>query len=331
MRVAVLHNFVRETDGPDEQDNLRQAEAVARALTLLGHEVRLVPFPLDARVAIEGLRAFSPRAVFNLVETVEGLGRLGHFAPGILEELGLPFTGGGSFPMFVTADKLRTKRLLRAACLPTPAWFTLAAARRRKIALSGRFIVKPVYEHGSVGIDEDCVVAPADSFALAEAADRLSRGRECFAEAFVEGREFNISLLDGPGGLRVLPPAEIEFVGYGADKPRVVGYRAKWAEDSFEFAGTVRRFEFPASDAGLLSRIEAATRACWPVFELSCYARVDFRIDEAGRPLVIDVNPNPCLTPDAGFPAAAERAGIGYEALVGAILDRALAGPRGEG
>lgn len=331
MRVVVLHNLVRETDGPDEQDNLRQAEAVARALESLGHEARLVPFSLDARAALEALRTLAPDAVFNLVETVEGLGRLGHFAPSILEELGLPFTGGGSFPMYVTADKLRTKRLLAGAGLPTPRWFSVESARQKKVPLTGRFIVKPVFEHGSVGIDEDSVVAPADSFALAGAIEGLSRGRECFAEAFVDGREFNISLLDGPDGVRVLPPAEIVFEGYAEGKPRVVGYRAKWAEGSFEFANTVRCFEFKASDAPLLERIEAATLACWPVFELKCYARIDFRIDDAGEPLVIDVNPNPCLTPDAGFPAAALLSGVDYERMIGMILDRACTGPKHRG
>jgi D-alanine-D-alanine ligase len=180
-----------------------------------------------------------------------------------------------------------------------------------------------VWEEASVGIDDASVVR--DPAALAGELARRARayGGEWFAESYVEGREFNVSLLDGPGGAEVLPPAEIDFVDFPEGKPRMVGYRAKWDDDSFEFHHTPRRFDFPASDTALLARLAEVARRSWQVFGLRGYARVDFRVDGAGTPWVLEINANPCLSPDSGFVAAAERAGLGCEALVGRILEAA--------
>jgi hypothetical protein len=92
---------------------------------------------------------------------------------------------------------------------------------------------------------------------------RRRLGGEWFIEAFVEGREFNLSLLGGPQDMQLLPPAEMCFVGYPAGKPRIVNYAAKWDEHSFEFHATPRRFDFGAEDGDLLGRLAATAKACW--------------------------------------------------------------------
>ena len=149
-------------------------------------------------------------------------------------------------------------------------------------------------------------------------AERL--GGEVFAEAYIAGREFNLSVLAGPDGPEVLPPAEIHFVDYPDDRPRIVGYRAKWDSDSFEYHHTPRSFDFPPPDAPLLAELCRLARACWDLFGLRGYARVDFRVDETGQPWVLEINANPCLSPDAGFGAAAERAGLSFPAVIARIL-----------
>ena len=116
----------------------------------------------------------------------------------------------------------------------------------------------------------------------------------------------------GPAGPEVLPIREIEFVDYPAGKPRIVGYAAKWQEDSFECRNTVRRFVDPVSEAALCAELGRVSLECWDIFQLRGYARVDFRVDAAGKPWVLEVNANPCISPDAGFAAALEQAGISY-------------------
>jgi D-alanine-D-alanine ligase len=95
-------------------------------------------------------------------------------------------------------------------------------------------------------MDEDCLVAFQDAGHLRArlAAHRLRTGRACFAEQYIEGREFNISLLAGPDGPQVLPPAEIDFSAFPPGKPRIVGYAAKWTRRR-QYQQTPRRFDFP--------------------------------------------------------------------------------------
>jgi D-alanine-D-alanine ligase len=189
-------------------------------------------------------------------------------------------------------------------------------------------------------MDDASVVAPAHPGDVARLVRERTEetGRPFFAERFVEGREFNLSLLGRPGTRhdrlpgappQVLPPAEIDFSAFPSDKPRIVGYGAKWDGGSFEFQNTPRRFDFPASDAPLLRRLSELAIECWRLFDLRGYARVDFRCDEAEQPWILEINANPCLSPISGFAAALERAGIGYDGGVQRILDAALPpGPR---
>jgi len=155
------------------------------------------------------------------------------------------------------------------------------------------------------------------------AADPAARagtvGAPWFAEAYVEGREFNLAVLDGPAGAQVLPPAEIIFKDFPTGKPRILGYAAKWHEDSFEYTHTVRTFDFRLRIAPA-----AGDDPVGPdLLEAAAPARLGpggFPVDAAGRPWILEVNANPCLAPDAGFAAALDRAQIPFAQAVGRIL-----------
>lgn len=274
---------------------------------------------------VSALRARPPDLAFNLAEGLAGHDRLFSVVPSLLDVLGVPYTGCRAEAVYVTTHKLLAKERLAAAGLPTPpvgALWPPGTQRDPGPFEPGVYIAKPVWEHGSAGMADDCVLEARDREAL-QAALRLRTSpaaREWFAERFVEGRELNLSLLDGPSGVEVLPPAEIDFSQYPAGKPRIVGYAAKWAPGSFEYEHTPRRFEHPPEDAPLLARVSALALACWDLFALRGYARVDFRVDEAGEPWILEVNTNPCLSLDAGFAAAAERAGLGFAEAVARIL-----------
>jgi D-alanine-D-alanine ligase len=177
-------------------------------------------------------------------------------------------------------------------------------------------------EHGSLGLDENSVVGAAEvPGAIAERTQRF--GAAHFAEEFIEGREFNLSLLEKSGRARVLPIGEIEFEDWRDGAPRIVGYDAKWAPDSEAYTGTPRRFGLEANEPALAARLTQIAQACWDLFGLAGYARVDFRVDAKGEPFVLEVNVNPCLSPDAGFAAAANKAGLTYPELIGRIVEAA--------
>lgn len=157
---------------------------------------------------------------------------------------------------------------------------------------------------------------------------RKTLGVAFFAETYIEGREFNLSLLASSRGPEVLPPAEIRFEGFPETRRKIVGYRAKWVEDSFEYTHTPRTFRFPQSDGPLLLSLADLAKRCWTLFRLRGYARVDFRVDGEGRPWVLEVNTNPCLSPDAGFAAASREAGLAFPEVIRRIVADAPAGER---
>jgi D-alanine-D-alanine ligase len=342
MRILILHNEVVDASAPDDRDVLTQAEAVRTALAALGHPAEVLPCTLDLARLRHRLEAQRPDLVFNLVEALGGTGRLIHLAPALLDAMGLPYTGSCAESIQLTSHKILAKDRLRMLGLPTPDWTgpsppDLPAVSRAAAAASDAsapWIVKSLWEHASIGLDEKAVVLCErdDRMAAALQTRAPSLGGACFAERFVAGREFNLSLLAGPRGPEVLRPAEILFEGYPPDALRIVGYRAKWDSDSYEYHHTPRRFDFPPEDAGLLDRLRTLALRCWHGFGLNGYARVDFRVDAEGRPWVLEVNANPCLSPDAGFAAALEATGVSYpEAIARIIADTHRARSPGAG
>jgi len=332
-RVALLHGAVAPDAAPDEQDVLVEVETIGRTLADLGYAPVPVPLSLDLDAARRRLLDLRPSFVFNLVESIDGKGRLIHLAPALLDSLGLPYTGAGTEAVFLTSNKLLTKRLLAEAGIDTPAWVDDVPPEACP-PFPGPYIVKSVWEDASIGIDDDSIVNDPRRLPGLIRRRRRRFGGEWFAERFIDGREFNLALLAGGpeegavGGVEVLPPAEMRFIGFPPGKPRILDYAAKWDPDSFAYHNTVRRFDFPDADRPLLAHLAAIAKDCWHRFGLRGYARVDFRVDAAGRPWVLEVNANPCISPDAGFAAAAACAGLDLPAVIRRILADMAAVPQ---
>jgi D-alanine-D-alanine ligase len=119
---------------------------------------------------------------------------------------------------------------------------------------------------------------------------------------------------------KILPHAEIRFMDYPPDKPKIVGYEAKWQEDTFAYLHTSRSFEFDAKDRPLLKKIDEICRQCWKAFDLRGYARVDLRVNARNQPYVLEINANPCISPDSGFVAATQQAGLEFPAVIERII-----------
>ena len=317
LKILVLHSDVPADAPPEDQDTLIAAEAVRAALEGRGHTVSKARFREESLAAL--LNREKPEIVFNLVEGVDGKGLLASAAPRLLGEIGVPFTGVGAKAMDVTIDKVLTKELLRGAGLSTPDW----SVPPDWAGLDGRqWIVKAALEDGSIGLDDGCVV-PGPAVAIRAGASAARFGGRWFAEQYVEGREFNIALLGGRDDLRILPMAEMTFADWPQGKPRIVGYGAKWDEDSAGWRHTVRRFGVERDEPALAARVAHACESVWRLFALTGFARVDFRVGHDGAPLILEINTNPCISPDAGFAAAAAEAGMSYEALIEAIVEAA--------
>ena len=332
MRAAILYHQVSIHDSAGDLDVLRQAVSVEAALQNLGYSTIRIPLTLNLAEARTALVDMAPDVVFNLVETLATTDRLMPLATILLESLDLPFTGAGTLALLATTHKLAAKQHMSAEQLPTPAWLPRGETQWQGLATPerqpGRAVIKAICEHSSLGLADDSVVNlhPAPITPLSELVTERSErfGTPFFAEEFIEGREFNLSLLADRGQPVVLPPAEIQFLDFPPDKPRIVGYAAKWDEAAAEYRQTPRTFRFPSSDRPLLDELQALARRCWSVFDLRGYARVDFRVDEDGQPWILEINVNPCLSPDAGFAAALAEQGLTIDDAVQRIIEDAF-------
>ena len=328
MKAVILHDRIPPDANFDHQDALNQSETIAHHLLEFGYDPVEISVSLNLKELTEKLKNIDPSLVFNLVESVDGQGRLIHLIPSLLDYLKLPYTGSKTESLFLTSNKIIAKKLLtKAGILTSPAFSLEELTHNKKTEVKGLFILKSVWEHASQGIDEKSVIKVENKDHLIKTLQSKENqlGGECFAEQYIEGREFNLSLLASPKGPEVLPPGEIIFEGYPQEKIKIVCYRAKWVEGSFEYLHTPRTFEFSSPhDYVLLRRLKKIAKKCWNIFELRGYARVDFRVDLFNNLFVLEVNANPCISPDSGFIAAADQAGINMKSVIERIINDVL-------
>jgi D-alanine-D-alanine ligase len=320
-RVVILFQEVFETSNEDEKDVLVQVEYVAKALLELGYEVNKVSVSLEINNIIKQLNELSPAFIFNLVETVNSFGSLAHWIPSLLDTLKIKYTGCKTESMFLLNDKVLTKKIMKMNRIPTPNWFYRESDPFLPEEL---YLIKPVSEEASIGINQDSIMRFSNKTDLIEELNRRKKilGVDMFAEEYIDGREFNVSILGTNGRANVLPIPEMLFKGYDKlNKYKIVDYKAKWDEDSYELINTVRTFACSKNDAQLLSKLNKIANESWEIFSLSGYCRLDIRVDKNNNPFVLEINTNPCISPDSGFIAATVEAGFSFNELVKQIIN----------
>jgi D-alanine-D-alanine ligase len=262
------------------------------------------------------LAAEKPDFVFNLVESINNKGELLYFVPALLNLYSIPYSGNPLEALFFTSNKTISSRMMKNAGINNPASYL--PSQYNLLAQGRKYIVKPIWEDGSLGITSESV------FECSEAAENKMKGLDdahWFIEDFIDGREFNISVLAGESGPEVMPPAEIVFVDYGDDRPRIIDFKAKWEMDSFEYTNTMREFPGVQISSDLHEKLRKTALSCWHLFGLKGYARVDVRTDRNDNVFVIEINGNPCISPDGGFVAATREAGYQFTEVLNRIIN----------
>jgi D-alanine-D-alanine ligase len=300
---------------------LDEVTAVYQALSDLGYEVERIPLFPPLEQVREKLKELKTDLVFNLFEGFDGCPETEAMVANMLSDLGRPYTGCPSMVLSLALDKARTKALLAANGLATPRYQVLTPETLSQFHLNYPCIVKPCAEDASHGLSEESVVA--DFAALEKQVIKLSRlfGGRALVEEFVDGREFNATVL-GNSEPVVLPPSEIVF-SLPPEKPKILTFAAKWEPDSLYFESS--QPICPADiDDETHQRIAQAALTAFKLLGCSGYARVDFRMGAGGVPTIIEVNPNPDLSPDYGAARQARAVGISYAQLIERIVQLAL-------
>jgi len=314
--VDPLQDIYAEWDAPATID------AVANALAACGQVIRLEAdedFP--AR-----LRAARPDIVFNIAEGLHGTNRESH-VPAICEFFGIPYSGSDPFTLSLCLDKARTKELLAFNGIAT-APFTLVRSEDdlRSAAVPTErapLFIKPVHEGSSKGITERNFVRSAA--ALRDGVRHLLETYEqpVLVESYLPGAEFTCGVLGNGDDARVLPIVGMDFSSLPDGAVPIYGFEAKWIWDTP--ARPLDIFECPARvDAATEAAIRDVVLRTYRVLGCRDWARIDVRLDAAGAPNVVEVNPLPGILPDPAdnscLPKAARAAGIGYDELIQACL-----------
>lgn len=310
-------------DADSEHDIAFTADAVAKALGEADFGVRRLGITADPTPLLGALRD-RPDCVFNLYEGLAAWGDTEVYVAGVLELARVPYTGSPPQPLCVCRSKPLTKQLLAGAGLPTAPFF-VADRRVPANPLGWPVIVKPAREDASVGIDQSSVVTTQAGLEARVAEVRRRYGSPVLCEAFVRGREFNVALVTVRGELAVLPFSEILFeppAGFESLWP-IVSFDAKWRPSTLDFRAT------PAVNPAVVSpelhaEVSELARRAFALVGCRDYARVDFRVDESGRPFILEVNPNPCISPHAGLAAGLESAKIPHAEFVVGLVRQAL-------
>ncbi|MBM3987889.1 MAG: ATP-grasp domain-containing protein [Planctomycetes bacterium] len=327
--ITVLYNDDSTLAHGSEQDAIAVlavkdcAKAIAEALASRGHRAAAVGVPPEREGVLRAVANVRDGLVFNLVESLGGHSRFEQAMAWLYELYGVCYTGSGPRAMALCMEKPVTKAVLEAVGLPVPRGTVLARGDESVAGLRFPLMVKPAREDASHGISMDSVVR--DEASLRAQARRLieTYAQPALVEEYIPAREINVALLGGARGVEVLPLSEIDYSLFAPDEPHLVTYAGKWIEDSRDWDLTkviAARDLAPAQRA----RIESIARGAFETLELRDYARVDLRLDERGEPFIIDVNPNPDISPGAGFHLAAERAGLSYPELVERVVQSAL-------
>lgn len=318
--IVIIHNEVAPDAPEDVLDILRQSAWIAEVLREQGYKVRTLPFSI-ASIATQA-PAFQQdhSIIMNLVDASPLHEDLAYLVPGILASLQLPYTGCSLESLFLTTDKILTKRHLHAYGIATPRWLQMHTPPDNQEFTAGPWLVKPSSDDASQGIDENSLVHATEiEQVLTEIESRQKRtGRPHFAEQFIEGREFTVCLYGAADNPVAMAPYEWIFEGFEERHlPKMFTFAAKWDDSCYAFDHIVSKHAFAEEDRPLLATLQELATSCWHACKLSGYARIDFRIDRSGKAWVLEANGNPSFY---GFFHSAAAMGIPFGKVVETIV-----------
>lgn len=329
LKVVVLYNLLERLQKGEEKDILaedgilEEIGAVEEAIQGLGHQCSVLAVREEIFTVIHWLREIQPDVVFNLCESVYGNSCWEMNIPALLELFQIPYTGSPPLTLGLCQDKGKVKDILLSQGIQTPRY---QIVDRPSVPVRDPLfpmIVKPLHEDGSLGISKESVVFDEKALRrqIRYILDRYHQ--PALVEEFIEGRELNVSLMEIQGRIEVLPISEIDYSEFPEGIPRICGYEAKWMQESLEYQRSKPICPAPLKE-GIRKRIEQVAIQVFKLFRCRDYARIDLRVNPEGKIYIIEVNPNPDISPQSGMTRSIKTQGMTYAEFIGNLLERAL-------
>jgi len=335
LKVALLYNLSERLQKGEEKDILaedaiiEEIGAVENAVRTLGHQCFVMAIHDEILTVMHWLQEIRPDVVFNLCESVYGNTCWEMNIPALLDLFRIPYTGSSPLTLGLCQDKGKVKDILQSQGILTPRYKIFDRGVGPVKGNIFPIIVKPLHEDGSLGISKESVVF--DNEALSRQIQYVIEKyhQPALVEEFIDGRELNAGLLESDGKVGVLPISEIDYSEFPEGVPKICGYEAKWMADSIEYQKSKPICPAPLEWV-VKKRVEHIAVKAFKLFGCRDYARVDIRIDRNGKIYVLEVNPNPDISPESGMTRAIKVQGMTYEDFIGALLERALQRKDGE-
>jgi D-alanine-D-alanine ligase len=322
MKITVLTYLDSEDENSKEYEQV--VPQVARTLRSLGHRVSILGVHGDVKRLIAGLSRRRPDLVFNLMEMF-GQNVFGDIpVTGLLDLLGVKYTGSGPGELYLSQDKGLTKKLLAFEDILYPRFAVFARDTAFETGggnLRMPLFVKPLRSDASLGIGGKSLVHDATALMERVSAIRKELDDAALAEEFIEGREFYVGVI-GNSQPKALPPVEIDFTGFPEGVPKVMDSKAKWDERSKEYKGT--RSVLAQLPDELRARLQKVAVDAYRALRVRDYGRVDLRLTDTGDIYVLEVNASCYLEKSSEFAMSAGAAGIEYPKLIERIVELAL-------
>jgi len=329
LKVVVLYNLLERLEKGEEKDILAERAineeigVVEEAVRALGHQCFVMAIQDEILTVIHWLKEIRPDVVFNLCESVYGNTCWEMNIPALLDLFRIPYTGSSCLTLGLCQDKGKAKDILLSQGILTPRYKIFD---RRVNPIKGNIypiIVKPLHEDGSLGISRDSVVFDDETLNRQIQYVIEKYQQPALVEEFVDGRELNVGLVETNGKVGVLPISEIDYSEFPEGIPKICGYEAKWIPESTEYQKSK-----PICPAHLewvmKKRVEHIALKVFKLFGCRDYARVDMRIDRDGKIYVLEVNPNPDISPESGMARSIKVQGMSYTEFVRELIERAL-------
>lgn len=294
---------------------------VCTGLQQLGHEVYVLGLRDELRPLRQAIRDFEPDLAFNLVEEFRGEPLWDYAVVSYLELMGVAVTGCRPRGLILARDKALSKKILHYHRIPVPQFAVFPQGRTRPrppAKIEFPRIVKSLVDDASFGISQASIVHSHEKLIERVRFIHEKMHSDAIAEQFIEGREIYVSVL-GNDRLRVLPLVELDMSQLPDDAARIATERVKF-DLAYQDKHEIKIGEPSDLPEATQKRLEKISKRIYRLLDMRGYARIDFRIDEEGRPWFLEANPNPDIAQDEEFASAARRAGIEYNELLRRIV-----------